>query len=253
MRTSLYDVQSALRRFIADEEPGVLQGLVCGNAADVLRRLAIFRNNSLVAHTAALAAVYPVVRRIVDGRFFAYAAHEFLRTSLPAHPCLSEFGGRFPGFLAQFVPAAGLSYLSDLARLEWAISRAAGAAVATRPLSIAELLERSGDPALVRVRLDPALRFVASDYPIDVIWTLNQPGRDPETTLPDEGVWLEIHPGGSELLRRHDRVNWVFRSALAAGSTLGNAAEEALRQDCRFDLAAAIAALFTERLVVACE
>ena len=252
MRTSLYDVQSDFRRFIADEEPGELPDLVCGDTVEARRRLAIFRNNSLVTHTTALAAVYPVVRRIVDGRFFAYAVHEFLRTSLPSHPCLSEFGARFPAFLEDFPPAAGLRYLPDIARLEWVISRVAGAA-AGMPLSIDKLIERSGDPALARLWLDPAVRFVASDYPIDVIWTLNQPGRDPETTLPDERVWLEVRAGGAELLRRHDTGNWTFRSALSAGSTLGTAAEEALHQDRAFDLGAAIAALFAERLVVGCE
>jgi len=253
MRTSLHDVQSDFRRFIADGNPGGLPGLVCGNVAEARRLLAIFRNNSLVAHTSALAAVYPVVQRIVDGRFFAYAVHEFLRTNLPSHPCVSEFGERFPVFLADFAPAADLRYLPDIARLEWAISRAAGAAVASKPPSMADLIERPDDPALALLRLDPAVSFIASDFPIDVIWTLHQPGREPETTLADEGVWLEVHPGGTELLRRHDSVNWAFRSALAAGATLGNAAEEALRQDCAFDLAAAIAALFAERLVVACE
>jgi len=253
MRPSLHDVQADFRRFIADGTPGGLADLVCGSVAEVCRRLDIFRNNSLVAHTTVLSTVYPVVRRIVDGRFFAYAVHEFLRTSPPSHPCLSEFGERFAGFLADFAPAAGLRYLPDVARLEWAISRAAGTAVAAKPLSIAKLIESPGDPALARLRLDPAVRFIASDYPIDVIWSMNQPDSEPDTTLPDEAVWLEVRPTGAQLLRRLDRASWVFRSALAVGSTLGNAAEQALRHDCAFDLAAAIAALFSERLVVECE
>jgi hypothetical protein len=252
MRTSLYDVQSDFRRFIASQEPGALAGLVCGDAVEAMRRLAVYRNNSLVAHTTALGATYPVVRRLVDGRFFAYAVHEFLRANPPSHPCLAQFGARFPSFLESFAPAVELRYLPDIAQLEWDISRIAGTTPGV-PLPIEKLVERQGDPALARLRLDPATRFVASDYPIDVIWTLNQPDSEPETALPDESVWLEVRGSGAELLRRHDRGHWTFRSALAAGSTLGAAAEDARRQDCAFDLAAAIAALFAERLVVACE
>lgn len=253
MRPSLHEVQADFRRFIADGRPGGLPDLICGSVADASRRLAIFRNNSLVAHTTVLGAVYPVVRRIVDARFFAYAVHEFLRTGLPSHPCLSEFGEQFPDFLAQFAPTASLLYLPDVARLEWAISRAAGAVMATTPLQMTALVARAGDPALARLRLDPSVRFIASDYPIDLIWAVNQPDKEPEPIPSDEAVCLEVNPAGAGRLRRLDRANWVFRSACAAGATLGAAVEEALRHDGAFDLAVAIAALFSDRLVVACE
>jgi hypothetical protein len=253
MTPALYDVQADFRRFVGNAEPGRLAELVEGNPAEALGRLGVFRNNSLVTHTTVLSAVYPVTRRVVAGRFFAYAAHEFLRTSLPSHPCLSEFGERFPGFLADFAPAAGVVYLADLARLEWVISRA-GLAAAAVPSSMAKLLELPGDPALARPRLDPGARFLTSHYPVDLIWTLHQSATEPELTrMPDEEVYLEVRAHGTQLLRRLDGGTWAFRSAIAAGATLGDAAEAALRQDCAFDLGTAIAKLFAERLVVACE
>ena len=70
-------------------------------------------------------AAFPVVCRLVDHPFFAYAAHEFLRDHPPRSRCLAEYGGGFPDFLAAFEPCSSLPYLADVARFEWAIKLAA--------------------------------------------------------------------------------------------------------------------------------
>ena len=44
----------------------------------------------------------PVVCRLVDRRFFAYAADPYIRAHPPAGPCLFEYGATFPDFLAAF-------------------------------------------------------------------------------------------------------------------------------------------------------
>jgi hypothetical protein len=53
-------------------------------------RLAIYRHHVLSSLTAVLVDTYPVVRRLVDPRFFAYAADVFIRRHPPAGPCLFE-------------------------------------------------------------------------------------------------------------------------------------------------------------------
>jgi hypothetical protein len=80
-------------------------------------RLAVYRNNVFAALSDALRETFPVVCRLVDERFFAYAAHEFIAAHPPSRPALFEYGGAFPDFLAGFPPCRELAYLPDVARL----------------------------------------------------------------------------------------------------------------------------------------
>ena len=91
-------------------------------------RLEIYRHHVLTTLTSALEATFPVVCRLVDRRFFAYAADRYLRAHPPTGPCLFEYGDSFPDFLAAFPPCRDLAYLPDVARLEWAMNAALHAA-----------------------------------------------------------------------------------------------------------------------------
>ena len=247
---TLHELQRKLRRFITDGDVIPCTSDVNESQSIATDRLGIFRNNSLVAHTSALAAVFPVVRRLVDPAFFAYLAHEFFRLKPPAHPCLSEFGDRFSGFLADFSPVQKLAYLEDVARLEWALSRTASVP-RQHLMSLNLFASRPGDPALARLHLDPGVQFVSSEFPIDLIWQMNQPGSHLETIdVGGNPAHLQVRGGREQKLVRLEKPSWVFRSSIASGHVLGVAFEAALESAPHFDLALAIATLFAEELVV---
>src|SRR5215471_13273493 len=71
-------------------------------------RIAIYRNNVLASLTAVLRETFPVVCRLVDERFFGYAAHDFICLRPPSRPALSEYGAGFPDFLKHFPPCREL-------------------------------------------------------------------------------------------------------------------------------------------------
>ena len=77
-------------------------------AADELSaRIQIYANHVLTSLTAALEATYPVVCRLVDRRFFGFAADRYIRRHPPGGPCLHEYGADFADFLERFPPCAG--------------------------------------------------------------------------------------------------------------------------------------------------
>src|SRR5262249_36772420 len=86
-------------------------------------RLSVYRRNVLANQHDALAATYPVVRRLVGDAFFRESATRYAL----AHPSdsgdLHRFGAHLAAFLAAYAPARELSYLPDVARLEWAVAR----------------------------------------------------------------------------------------------------------------------------------
>src|SRR5262245_31968392 len=123
---SLREVQARFAEGLLGDDT-VIADLVAGDGLEPRARLAVYRHHVLTTLTAALEAAFPVVCRLVDGRFFAYAADAFIRRHPPAGPCLDEYGGAFPDFLADFGPCASFRFLPDVARLEWAAHVAARA------------------------------------------------------------------------------------------------------------------------------
>src|SRR5207248_8885815 len=137
--------------------------------------------------TAALEATFPVVVRLVDARFFRYAADRYVRAHPPAGPCLFEYGASFPEFLAAFPPCRQLVYLADVARLEWAMNVALHAADAA-PLT-AEAMRALAPGAVGDLALDlhPSVRLLRSPWPVDRIWRANQPGAGDDVVALDAG------------------------------------------------------------------
>jgi hypothetical protein len=126
--TSLRETQQAFRDALLDDDPAAHANLaIVEDGLSVEARLAIYRHHVLTSLTAVLESTYPVVCRLVDARFFAYAADAFIRREPPAGPCLFEYGAGLPEFLAEFPACRHLAYLADVARLEWAMQRAAHA------------------------------------------------------------------------------------------------------------------------------
>ena len=221
-----------------------------GIAADA--RLDIYRHHVVASLTAALASTFPVVRRLVDERFFAYAADTFVRSHPPAGPCLYEYGDELPDFLASFPPCRHLVYLADVARLEWALNVAAHAddAPPLPPAALADL-----DPARVgdlRFDLDPSLTLLQSPWPVETIWRANQaePGAEATVDLDAGGTWLQVWRRDDEVvLAPLSEASHAFRRALLEGRTLGAASSAALAVDPAFDLAAELTALLAENLL----
>lgn len=164
-------------------------GLMARHEDELGRRFAIYRNNVAVSLGEALATRFPVIRRLVGEAFFAALARVYAETEPPCSPVLAEWGEGFAGFLAGFPPVAGLPYLPDVARIEFARGQAFHAADAA-PVDPRALA--AADPARVRLRLHPSLRMLRLAHPAVSIWARNQPdgaGR-PIATGPEVALIL---------------------------------------------------------------
>jgi hypothetical protein len=249
---SLRELQRDVLGAVLGRGDAAAVGWVEGDLVAARGRLAIYRHHVFATLTAVLEAAFPVVCRLVDERFFAYAADRYIRRHPPSAPCLFEYGGTFPAFLSGFPPCRDLPYLADVARLEWALHRAFHAPdhVALEEAALrARAAEVSGRTVLV---LDPSLSLVASGWPIGRIWQANQPESDPGATvdLGEGGVRLEVRRAGEVVaFRGLDAAVFAFRQALAEGSCLADGVGRAVAVDEGFDLAGALAALVQEGLL----
>lgn len=226
---------------------------IAGDGLEPEARLQIYRHHVFTTLTAALEATFPVVCRLVDARFFAYAAHGYIRQYPPAGPCLAEYGATFPAFLAEFPPCRAHPYLPDVARLEWAMHLALHADE-TAPLDATRLAAIPLE-AMSRLilHLDPSVSFVASPWPIDRIWQANQDDHDGGGVidLDGGGVHLEVRRvGGDVTMRAISRPRYAFRHALHVGLPLEQAASAALALDPCLDLTCEIRQLLEDELPV---
>jgi len=80
---SLLELQLQLRRAVLGGDAAGLVAAIHGDGLDPAVRLRIYRNHAFAALGAVLESTFPVVCRLVDKRFFAYAAHEYLREHPP--------------------------------------------------------------------------------------------------------------------------------------------------------------------------
>jgi hypothetical protein len=247
----LRELQADLRAAILGADAGIADAIEADGIASAAR-VAIYRHHVFTSLTDALASTYPVVCRLVDRRFFGYAADRFIREHPPASPCLFDYGAAVPDFLAAFPPCRHLGYLPDVARLEWAMNRALYAA-AERPVGAATLAALPADVVAASMfALHPSVTLLDSPWPVDAIWRANQPDATDATVDVDAGaVRLQVWRAGEDVVyRRLSAAEAALRQAIAAPRPLGDAAEAALAADPTADLPALLRELLDEPVLV---
>lgn len=250
--SELAQLQTALARALLHDEPAVA-ATVLGDGLAPEARLALYRHHVLTTLTDVLQAAYPVVCGLVDARFFGYAAAEYIRQQPPTGPCLFEYGATLANFLADFPPCRELPYLPDVARLEWALHMV-GEAADAEPVTL-ECLQGFAphDLGSLTFVFAPGVSYLASPWPLERIWQVNQPDADPHDTVSlDAGAThLEIRGlAGEAVWRQLEPSLFAWRSALAAGQCLEEAFEAACMVAPDFCLSTALQTLFADELII---
>ena len=209
------------------------------------RRFDVYRNNMMASLIAALESAFPAVRRLVGADFFKATAKIYIRRHPPRSPVLLLYGESFGDFLDGFAPAASVPYLGDVARLEWARLSAYHAADAD-PLSIGRLAAvPEAVLAATRFCLHPSLRLLRSRFPVASLWAATS-GSDPaaEVDMRRGEAVAVLRPALTVELRLLPPGGYAFMASLAAGRTLGAAADHAVGECPGFDLAEHLQGLF---------
>lgn len=241
---TLLEVQNAMRKSLVDRDDEDASALLAGRVpAD---RLDIYRNTFIIGATNALRLSYPAVHRLVGQDFFAGAAAVFIAGNPPQSANLGHYGAELPGFLQHFPAAAGLAYLPDVARLEWAVSRAIHAADRA-PLALSELAALAPqDHGALRFVPHPSISLLRVSYPVDVIWCAVLDRDDAALAA------LDLHPAPIHLMvqrlptgvevMRLDQSEWLFAAALCAGQPLQAALDSVPGLDATAQIASHLAA-----------
>lgn len=250
------DEQAGFARALLDPALPAPAGLRTWNGSAAARRFAVHRNNVVVSLVEALADTFAVVQQLVGETFFRAMAREFVLRRPPRSPMLFEYGDGFAEFIDGFGPAAGLPYLSDVARLEYVRMQALHAADA-EPLGAeafaAALADAARLPAL-SVRLHPAVRLLRLRHAAVSLWAAHHGhGEIAEIDWRAAEDALIARPALEVEIRRLPRGAWAFLRALADARTLGEALGAARADDDAFEPAAALDILVHAGIAVALE
>src|SRR5215207_4695040 len=101
-------------------DPSVpLPAAICASSRRrAVRGFAVYRNKVLVSLINALAARFPVVRRLAGEDSFRRAARRYIATTPPRSPVRLLYGETFPAFLRTLGTEASIHYLADVGELE---------------------------------------------------------------------------------------------------------------------------------------
>ncbi|HEY3730335.1 MAG TPA: DNA-binding domain-containing protein [Steroidobacteraceae bacterium] len=218
-----------------------LQGGPTMAGADSAAGFAIYRATADGTLTNALRLSFPAVERLVGAEFFDGAARALMRAQAPTSACLNDYGSEFAQFLHQFAPAAGIAYLAEVARLEWAVNRALHASdVPALELSRLRSLDAA---ALARVcfTANPGLSVLQLRFPADAIWRAVLDQNEAAMAAVDLAsgpvrLLIERDALGVQV-RRLSAAAWEFAARLCAGKPLFAAIEPQCEAECHSWLA----------------
>ncbi len=242
--STLAQLQGRFATAVLRRETGALDGMLAGDPTHAAARTGIYINNHHIGLRDALAAIYPVLGRVLGSECFELLARNYVDTHPKPSGNLLDFGA----FLADLIGAShaleDLPYLADLARLEWLRHQLARAADAdsAQSLSLASLAALDDATlAALRLRRVPAAQLFQSPYPVLRIWHCNQDTEPTQVSLDEGGVkGLLLRAGLEVRFEALGNAEFAFLNALDE-HTVCAAAEAALHLDPHFNLALTLA------------
>lgn len=248
----LAEVQRLVRDAMIGGDAGTMASLIDAGPRDATRRLAIHLRHYRASLVAIVMGRFPATTWLLGSDPVEAAAARFVGAFPPSAPCLAEYGAAFPAFLGTQPAVGRIEYLEPFADLEWHFGRLS-VAVDERPLNPAVLVALNADDLVdTTLTLQGGTHYCHAAWPIDQLLAIFLQNAAPEQTpLAEQPVWIECRGTRGEVrLNRLTEGEWTFREALWRGRPIGEAAERAWRVEPRLDPGAALAAMFSQALVI---
>lgn len=247
---SLSELQAGFARAMIDGAAPALLPWIGTRGIEPAARLQIYRNAILATQVASLVASFPAVERMLgvdcfDGWATRYAAWHGSRSGN-----LQNLGDDFADYLEARPELSGLSWLGDLARLEWLCqcTMLAADACALDALALQAALLAAGDDPLLH--LLPCVHAIAAAFPVLDLWRYCE---SPETLAVDlaggaQGVllWRE---DGQVAMQACTPATVALVTALKDGKRVTAAVEVAHALDPHSPLDALLGPLLTRALI----
>jgi hypothetical protein len=219
---------------------------------DPRARFAIHARNYEASLAAALASKFPATTWLAGADAVRAAGRAYVHARPPRRPCIAEYGADFPQFLSGFESTRRLAYLPAFAELEWAVGQVS-IAVERAPLPWSALVTVGAErlPA-AKLTLQEGARYLRAGFRVDELMKTFLQGNEPELfELAEADTCIEVRGArGTIAIERIEPAELAFRSSLAAGGSIEDAAGNAFAEDDGFDVGNALRRIVHARLAV---
>ncbi|TAG35926.1 MAG: hypothetical protein EAZ34_02235 [Polaromonas sp.] len=205
------------------------------------RGLQIYQANRAVLAERTLTSTYPVTAQLIGVESFEPLARHFWQQHPPQRGDMGQWGAQLPEFLAALPQLVGEPFLSDVARVEWALHRAASAPDAALDAASFALLALAEAAPPVSLRFSPGAMTLASAYPVVSIINAH---LHSQPTLDDAARLLRLGQGENALVWRQgfkprtrtlSAAEHQLIAAMQDGLSLDAALEQAISLGSAFD------------------
>jgi Putative DNA-binding domain len=135
-----------------------------------LRGLQTYQANATASALRSMQTAYPVIAQLIGDDAFEHLARDFWAQHPPTRGDLAQWGYELSVFIASISQLEAEPYLSDVAKVEWALHTAATAADQAVDLATFSLLSEQ-DPDAITLQFAPGTALIQSDYPIASLLT----------------------------------------------------------------------------------
>lgn len=134
--------------------------------------MGIYQHSAIANITNSLSLSYPVIEKLVGKDFFQVMCKPYIVKHWPNSGNMDDYGMYFSSFLAEFEQVKHLSYLEDVAQLEWRFHQSSLA----NDTSFFDWTRLAKVPSseTITFLLSPSVSMMSSTMPVDKIWLMNQ-------------------------------------------------------------------------------
>ena len=230
MSSTLAHEQSMLLQALAGQTTGAFNP----------RGLQVYQANRAVLAQRTLASSYPVIAQLMGATSFEPMARHFWQQHPPQRGDMGQWGLQLPEFLEASTQLADEPFLADVARIEWALHRAASAPDVVLDVPSFALLSVPDDTPPASLALSPGVDTLASAYPVVSIINAHLHGQP---TLEEAAAMLRSGVGEHALVWRQGYKPKV-RTLSAAEFQLITAVQNRQPLDAALDLAISVESAF---------
>lgn len=238
---SLRDLQKLFVKGLDSKDDGILEYIQPSTKLSAKEHLRIYQSSVFGAKQKVLSEIYPVCQKLVGDEFFVAMINQYIPNTISRSPDLASYGADLFSFVKEFAPAKSLVYLSDVVRLEWAWHKIFNAPT-SKGIDFQKLAVCYVDAGeKIIFSLPPDSSLLASQYPIHLIWEVNQDAYEgDQTVILSEKMQFYFLVWRNELTMRMDflsSIEYQILTWIKAKFTLGEICEKVseLLPDIKFE------------------
>lgn len=214
----------------------------------------LYRDTVFASLIASLADTFPALVHVLGRKRFADLGRAYIRTHPPGSPSLDEYGDTLPDFIEGWDASRERPYLADLTRVEWLVQKVTITPDSVQPTGLSMSTAWHTDTHRFALELEPALEWMTSPYPVDLI--RDRALRHESVSgleRQERDLHLEVHRRiGQVTVERRGAASHAFRTALRRGVPVRTAVQAASSLAASFNVQAELAELQLSGSIVGC-